>query len=730
MPKPKWVKIMAFVLFSVMVSACQTNQGSTSTPKMSASPNYTQGSSASPIPTDTIDQTPTIATPTPAPTPEPTLSPAEKKRIQDLKTLVSKYKKKPMTDKDFEVTYRGFTVTPKSSIQDIARHLGIPEDFEDNNYGYVSTKKDIRHWGLIYPLSGEEDITYLISSENISGQEVLLAKGSISFVRLEKISTYRGVKVGDSIKKVLDLYGVPDESVDESPYRFTYSQGNLGVEISFDTNLDKVIYININYQTDSGDEFTSGKFTYTVKNKQACIVSYEGYTDNLTIPSTLDGLPVTGIDYNDFLLSSLTIPSGVTDISQDTISSCFVSRFIVDPNNHAYSSQDGVLYNKNKTKLLRCPSDKTGSFNIPGSVKSIGNSAFHLCNSLISITIPNSVTVIEGSAFSDCSALTSMTIPSSVTVMEDSAFSNCSALTSITIPKSVISLNASAFNDCQAIASIKVDANNSAFCSQDGILYNKNKTRLIKCPAGKQGNITIPNIVTEIGDEAFYRCESILSITIPNSVKVIGNDAFSGCNSLISLAIGSNVTRIGDMAFLYCASLENIKIGSGVNSIGQSAFVYCEALNSIDVDVKNKVYSSLDGVLYNKAKTTIVQVPRKKSGTFKIIDGVTSIGEEAFYYCDLLTSVIIPNSVITIGNRAFEYCTSLQRMTIPSHVTSIGDGAFLHCGALSSVKVTAGTKSIGLCAFYNCGDDFVLSVPKGSYAQTYAKLFFIEFKAI
>ena len=140
---------------------------------------------------------------------------------------------------------------------------------------------------------------------------------------------------------------------------------------------------------------------------------------------------------------------------------------------------------------------------------------------------------IESRAFDNCIGLTSITIPSSVTEIEWRAFSGCIGLTSITIPDSVTKIEGGAFSGCTGLTEIKVDAGNKYFSSEDGALYNKDKTKILHCPESKT-SITIPDTVTEIEAFAFYGCTGLTSITIPDSVTKIGASAFYGCNRTIA----------------------------------------------------------------------------------------------------------------------------------------------------------------------------------------------------
>ena len=530
------------------------------------------------------------------------------------------------------------------------------------------------------------------------------------------------------------------------------------------------------------------------------------------------------------------------------------------------------------------------SVTIPESVTSIGDEAFYHCEYLTSVTIPESVTSIGRYAFSDCYGLTSVTIPEGVTSIGEYAFFNCDGLTSVTIPESVTSIGYGAFYNCNRLTEIEVAENNTNYSSEEGVLFNKDKTELIQYPIGNSRtsysipegvttighsafwdctgltSVTIPEGVTSIGSHAFYNCEYLTSVTIPEGVTSIGSSAFSGCTGLTSVIIPESVTSIGYYAFYNCTGLTSVTIPEGVTSIGDYAFLGCEGLTEIYslnpvapditsttfghvsktipvyipkgslssyqsaeywseftnfVEIKEiytiSVSSSDEGMgsatsseteVEEGATVTLTATPKDgykftnwtlggevvstdnpyqatitansefvanfealpTSGKFEAVnsDGVTiwynitsyntaevtykgssyseysgeysgevnipstveysgntysvtAIGDDAFYKCDGLTSVTIPESVTSIGSYAFYYCTGLTSVTIPEGVTTIGDWAFEGCDGLTSVTISEGVTSIGEYAFRFCSGLTSVTIPEsvtsiGSYA--------------
>ena len=216
-------------------------------------------------------------------------------------------------------------------------------------------------------------------------------------------------------------------------------------------------------------------------------------------------------------------------------------------------------------------------------------------------------------------------------------------------------------------------------------------------------SITFPESIQVIGSFSFYDCSSLREVTFSDGLRVIGSNVFNGCTSLESVAVPEGVVSIGGSAFSSCTSLENISIPSTVTFIGELVFHNCGSLKSIDIDENNSVYSSSDGVWFDKDKTLIIKYPIGKEDTeYTIPDSVVTIGATAFRDCVNLTKIIIPNSVSDIMDFAFCNCDGLTEITIPDGVLNINSYTFYECDNLTRIAFHSSIFFIAEYVFYKC----------------------------
>ena len=389
-------------------------------------------------------------------------------------------------------------------------------------------------------------------------------------------------------------------------------------------------------------------------------------------------------------LKNVSIPASVTSVGGYAFNYCqSMTRIEVDSSNSKYSSLDGVLYDKVQSVLIQCPTGKTGSVIVPESVKWIDEGAFYYCTQLTSIDLPNGTTSIGRDAFFGCYSLVNLTIPKNVTMIGSNAFNSCSLLTNVTIPSGVTFIGEYAFLYCYSLTAIEVEPSNEKFASIEGVLYDMSMTILIQCPGAKQGAVDIPNGVSSIGPYAFSSCGLVSNVTIPNSVMHIGDYAFSYCYSLTNATLPPELEAIGERAFQQCSLLGSVTIPSSTTSIGYSVFSACTSMTTIEVDPTNPVYCDVDGVLYDKEMTTLIQCPGGKVGAVVIPNGVTHIEKSAFNYCQKVTNVTIPKGVLSIGDYAFGYSPGITEIHIPETVSIIGYQAFISCKGMTGIYVDA-----------------------------------------
>lgn len=469
---------------------------------------------------------------------------------------------------------------------------------------------------------------------------------------------------------------------------------------------------------------------YTLSDGTVKITAYNGDDKKVVIPSEIDGKTVSAIDIDPFcstVIDNLVIPYGVKTIKS---LGDYVESVTVDENNQYFSSQDGALFNKDKTELIKFFDHECEKYVVPDGVTSIADGAFKNMYSgynLQEITFPDSLKSIGDYAFYCCDVLskienldnieyigedavtstqwyenqpdgmlyvgktlleykgempknTSVSVNEGTKSITSAAFALCDGLVSLSIPESVENIGERIVNSCPNLAEIKVDENNKNYSSQDGVLFDKEKTRLLACPEAKKGEYNIPDSVTEIAELSFSDCQHLTGINIPDSVKSIGNSAFSDCTSLSDITIPDSVEIIGGYAFSNTKWYDEFykKQPNGALYIGHTLYSYKGEKSELD--------------------------------SLVIKDGTISIADSVFRDCEYLSDVTIPDGVKSIGEDAF-FSTGLESVTIPASVDYIGDHAFGY------YYYEAAATDFNI---YYTPCSFVIKGQKGTAAEAYA----------
>ena len=383
-------------------------------------------------------------------------------------------------------------------------------------------------------------------------------------------------------------------------------------------------------------------------------------------------------------LTSVTIPDSVTSIGGGAFAWCtsLTGIWVTEGNSHYSSDASGVLFSKDKTTLVQYPG-AFAAYAIPDSVTSIGQHAFNGCRSLTSVTIPDGVTSIGAYAFSECSSLTSVTIPDSVTSIGDGAFASCTSLTDVYYAGSEAQWKA---------ISISSTGNNGLLTANihyNYVSHTHSYKAVVTAPTCTEKGYTTHTCAC--GDSYVDTYTDALGHAWDNGkVTKEPTETETGVKTFTCTRCGETKTEVipatGVVASGTCGAE-----GDGSNLTWT---LDSEGVLTISGSGGMHDYDGPSSPPWYRSRSMV------KSAV--IADGVTSIGEWAFFGCGSLTSVTIPNSVTSIGRYAFYYCTSLTSVTIPDSVTSIGWLAFNGCTSLTSVTIPDSVTSIGGSAFYNC----------------------------
>ncbi len=500
------------------------------------------------------------------------------------------------------------------------------------------------------------------------------------------------------------------------------------------------------------------------------------HIENLVIPEKIDGYLVTAIAQNafwgDWDIKSAKIPASVTSIGNKAFFECeHLKKFVVDSKNPDYSSSDGVLFNKSKTKIIAYPSGKKGSYSIPKTVKTLLQYAFRSCHQLTALTIPKSlINIIGKTPFYDCSKLVKyivdisntkyssqngvlfnkkgsalisfpggkkgsykipaavkkieykafmnskvqhVIIPNSVTIISPYAFSYCRSLRDVVLSNQITEIGYRVFEGCEKLQSIVIPDSvkiigKSSFGECDGML-----------------NVTFGSGVETIGEDAFCNCQSLENITLPDNIITIGDGSFWRCLDLKNIVLSKNLKSIGDLAFYECDSLTEITLPDSLISIKSNAFDWAGTFTQIHVGENNQNYSSTDGVLFDKTKTKLIIYPKGRDGSYTIPEGTQVIGRDAFGFCAGITSITVPASVVKISNYAFYETDELSSIYFLGNAPVVGPYTFAGTYELYNVYYIKGKTGFsnpwhGMTAMYE-GQILVTSIKLNLSAVTLDK---------
>ena len=449
-----------------------------------------------------------------------------------------------------------------------------------------------------------------------------------------------------------------------------FKYGNLQ-KIKLPASLNNTDVIAVGNEAFSGAPLTEFSFMTggtgeVTLGESALAFSYNSTITEITLPKTLAP----------FTAGGTTIPAlaNGADVFSDALESISVEEGCSD-----YASDGGMLYSADYSRLILCPTAKSGKVTVHAQTEVIGSNAFSGCRYITEIEFPagSALTTIEDRAFANCGVIpepdteegfTDLVLPDGVTSIGADAFMNC-PIVSLTLPASFDDFDSAMLNNCNTLTSLNVAEGNKTYASKDGVLFTADgETLLYYLPTRTDTAYTVPDGTITIAASAFSDNTSLESVTIPASVGNIEANAFSNCSSLAEVTIGEGdtVLVIGDYAFSSTA-IETLDLPSRTTAIGNNAF-------------SRSLLTSL---------------------AFGDNSGLTSIGESAFEGT-LIEDITLPAGLRSLGELAFSNCSALTRVTLSEGLTSIGDSVFSGCSALETVSLPASLNTVGTMLFANC----------------------------
>lgn len=365
---------------------------------------------------------------------------------------------------------------------------------------------------------------------------------------------------------------------------------------------------------------------------------------------------------------------------------------------------------------------------LPETLESIGRYAFCGCEKLRSIVLPAGVRVLEEACFAQCFQLKQIQLPNALEAIEPYAFKDCLSLETICIPRHCTQIALNAFEECASMTAYQVENENPAYCAEDGMLYNSDKTLLCLCPESREEPVTLAHN-TAIARETFDRCMLLPSIEVEEGHPLYRSEdgvLFSADGTTLvcvpqgrrkPLELSADVIDITEFA-LDQSFLPVIQV---VKDLVDFAWIDTCSLPPFRVDEDNPAFSAAAGLLYDREQTILFACYGNFQGRLVLPDSVTIIDVGAVSGCGDVTAVELPPDLQIIENAAFAGCLRLVSVDIPASVTTLGDEAFLSCFALQHITIPNPDTEIGKDAFLGCLN-LTIHAPRHSHAAHYARI--------
>ncbi len=501
---------------------------------------------------------------------------------------------------------------------------------------------------------------------------------------------------------------------------------------------------------------------YYIMNGEAFAISFDDSRTELTLPSDINGYPLTDIRTafkGTSTLKSIVLPYGLKEIKDNAFTDSKALTNVKMYDNVTYigkgafsnckALKDVTLSNSieaiDDDAFYKC--SFLGDVKLPKTLKSIGEEAFLGCICFDNLILPENLEEVEWGAFAECSLITSVTIPESLKYVgrfmfgdckylstvylhdklekiDSGAFNGCYRLEKITIPESVTTIGTSAFAGCSALTEIVIPDTVTTIGSN----------AFTNCSALTK--VDLPANISEITSYTFKDCTSLTEITIPEGVEVLKSQSFDSCTKLSNVVLPDSLKKIEGAAFKGCTNLVSIKVPKGVTEIGTDAFpgetqlVVFEGSYAHIYAIQNQLpyieYSddgeaeiitvdNIDYMILNNQAIAVKALPTLTSAEIPSeVNGYPVTGiRTAFKNCSLLKSVKLPDTIESIGDSSFYGCKGLTSVEIPESVTYIGAYAFGTCSNLKTINIPKKVTAIGDYAFYACSNATEINIPDG-----------------